>query len=133
MNLKPSTKKKILHTLLLITSLFGYLEWGGNQHMFIFQVEIELFSKAIQAPESFLHPAILIPLSGQFILLYTLFQPIPGKILSFAGICGISLFMILLLFIGIISSNWKIIVSTIPYNISAIIAIRFYRKHITNR
>ena len=38
-------KSKILNFLLIIFSLFGYLEWSGNQHIFLFEAEIEIFSK----------------------------------------------------------------------------------------
>ncbi len=30
-------KSKILNFFLIITSLLGYLEWGGNSHSFLFQ------------------------------------------------------------------------------------------------
>ena len=36
---------KILIGSIVISSLFGYLEWGQGYHAFLYQVEIEFFSK----------------------------------------------------------------------------------------
>jgi len=76
-------KAKILNALLLVTSLFGYLEWGGNNHLFLFQAEGEIFSKLISDPTSVIHPFILLPIIGQALLLITLFQKTPHKLISY--------------------------------------------------
>lgn len=33
-------KGKIFNIILIITSLFGYLEWSGDSHSFLFQAEV---------------------------------------------------------------------------------------------
>ncbi|MFT3843452.1 MAG: hypothetical protein QM725_00215 [Lacibacter sp.] len=120
--------KRFINICLFITSLFGYLEWGKNQHSFIFQAEAEIFSKLFSNPQSFLHPFILIPLFGQLLLLYTIISKQQSKALTITAILFIGLLMLLLLFIGIIDLNYKILFSTFPFLITAIIALRIHFK-----
>ena len=120
--------KKMINACLLISSLFGYLEWGIDHHSFIFQIEAELFLKAHNDASGFVHPLILIPLCGQMFLIYTLFQTTPSRILSLMGLICLSIFLLFLLFIGLLESNIKIIVSTLPFIISGIFVIKYNRK-----
>ncbi|MBK8627831.1 MAG: hypothetical protein IPN86_20380 [Saprospiraceae bacterium] len=108
-------KSKILNALLIVTSLFGYLEWSGNSHTFLFQAEAEILYKLFTSPTSVVHPFILLPLIGQILLLITLFQKSPSKILTYISISGLGLLLGFMFVIGIISQNYKIILSTIPF------------------
>jgi len=114
-------KSKVLNMLVLISSLFGFLEWGGGHKMFLFQLEAEVFSKFIQEPLSILHPFIILPFLGQALLLITLFQKRPGKLLTYSGIAGIGILLLLMFFIGCLNLDFKILLSTIPF-----LAISFY-------
>ena len=120
--------KKLLNFCLLLTFLIGYLEWGKNSHLFIFQAEAELFSKAIDKPLEVLHPFILIPFVGQLLLLFTLFQKEPGKLLTFISLGCLSLLILLLFFIGLMGMNIKMIICSLPFIITGILIIRQYRK-----
>lgn len=113
---------------MLITSLFGYLEWGGNKHSFLFQIEGEIFSKLFTDPISILHPFTVLPLLGQVLLLFTLFQKKPNKTLTYISIAGLGVLLVFMFFIGILSLNYKIIISTIPFLVVSILAISLYRK-----
>lgn len=121
-------KSKILNFLLLITSLIGYLEWGGNSHLFLFQAEAEIFSKLFTTPLSVLHPFILFPLIAQVMLIVTLFQKKPSILLTYISIGGLGILLVFMFLIGIMSLNFKIIFSTIPFIVVAILAIRHYRN-----
>lgn len=123
--------KKLLNLCLLLTFLIGYLEWGKNSHLFIFQAEAELFSKALDKPLEVLHPFILIPFSGQLVLLFTLFQKEPGKVLTFISLACLSLLMLLLFLIGLLEMNSKMIVFNLPFIITGIFIFRHYRKRKT--
>ncbi|HEY9113437.1 MAG TPA: hypothetical protein VIN10_01980 [Bacteroidales bacterium] len=114
-------KSKVLNMLVLISSLFGFLEWGGGNKMFLFQLEAEVFSKFIQDPLSTLHPFIILPFLGQALLLITLFQKKPGKILTYFGISGIGTLLLVMFLIGCLNLDFKILLSTIPF-----LAISFY-------
>jgi hypothetical protein len=120
--------KKIFNFLLIFTSLFGYTEWGSNHHAFIFEMEKELLVHFISEMGAFSHPLILIPLIGQLLLILTLFHKEPNKKLTFIGLGCLSLIILMFLFAGILSTNFKIIGSTIPFFVVAIITVRSYRK-----
>jgi hypothetical protein len=121
-------KTKLLNLLLLTTSFFGYLQWSGNSHMFLFEAEVEIFKKLFTDPGSVVHPFILFPLGGQLILIFTLFQKEPGKVLTFLALGALSLLFLLMFFIGLISLNLKILLSTIPFIIIGIITVRTHLK-----
>lgn len=121
-------KKKLLNLGLLLTSLLGYLEWGQGNKMFLFQMEGEILSKLFSDPLGVLHPFVILPLIGQIILLCTLFQKQPAKALTYIGLACVALLLLLIFFIGIISSNVKLLFSTLPFLLIAILVIREHRK-----
>lgn len=114
--------------MLIITSLFGYLEWGGGNKIFLFQAEQEIFVKLFQDPLSVAHPFTLLPLFGQLILLFTLFQRSPGRILTLMGLGCLSILLSFMFLIGLISFNFKILVSTVPFLVVGILTIMELRK-----
>jgi len=121
-------KGKILTSLLIVSSLFGYLEWGQNNHMLLFQAEAEIITKLFTDPLSALHPFTVLPLLGQVLLLITLFQKRQSKILTYIGIGGIGILLALMFLIGCMELNFKILFSTIPFLVLAFLTIRYHRK-----
>jgi len=121
-------KGRIINLLLILTSLTGYLEWGGNSHSFLFQAEGEILSKLFTNPMSVLHPFTSVPMIGQVVLIITLFQNRPSKLLTYSGIFAIGILLVFMFVIGILSSNFKIMLSTIPFMFMAVIALRHYRN-----
>ena len=122
-------KSKVLNLLLMITSLIGFLEWGGNNHSFLFQVEATLLSKILTDPASVMHPLTILPLLGQIALVATLFQRTPNKKLSYIGIGCLGILLGWMFAIGLMSLNFKIILSTIPFLGVAILTIRHNREN----
>lgn len=122
-------KGKIYNLLLVITSLFGYLEWGKENHLFLFQAEAEIFKKFFTSPDSVLHPFILLPFAGQILLLLTLLQKQPNRIMTFIGLGCIGILLAFMLFVGCLSLNIKIILSTLPFLIIAFLTIKFQRSN----
>lgn len=96
--------------------------------MFLFQGEIEIMSKLFNDPTSVIHPFTLLPLFGQLLLIYTLFQKEPGKIPTYLGLGSIGILLLFMFVIGLISLNYKILVSTIPFIITGILVIRNFRE-----
>lgn len=121
-------KLKILNACLIVTPLFGYLEWGTDSSSFLFQVEMVVLSKLFQDPVAAVHPFTLIPLFGQIMLLVTLFQREPSRLLTMIGIVLISFLLLFIAFIGVISLNYKIALSTLPFIVTAVFAVREIRK-----
>lgn len=121
-------KGKILNALLILTSLIGYLEWSGDSSSFLFQAEAEIFSKLFSDPQSVLHPFTVIPFIGQLVLAVTLLQKKPGKVLTYTGILALGFLMVFLFVIGWISMNYKIIGSTVPFLVVAVLTVIHLRK-----
>ena len=125
-------RKKLLILGLILTSLVGYLEWGGGNHMFLIEGEIDIIRQMIDRSASILHPLVLLPLAGQVLLLYTLFQKDADKILIFIGIIFIAILFLVILLTGILGAGWKVIVSTIPFlglSIYTVISLRWTREY----
>ncbi len=121
-------QSKFLNVLLFLTSLIGLLEWGGGNSQFLFQIEGEILSKIFKDPLSVLHPFTMLPMAGQLLLLATLFQKRPSSKITYWAIGLIWLLFGLILFIGIITLNFKILLSTFPFLISAFVTIKFRRS-----
>lgn len=117
-------KNRLLIVLLLITSLFVYLEWGGDNSSFLFKLEFDVLGKLISNPVSVLHPFVILPLLGQMLLLIALFFNSPGKWLLFAGIVFLSLLPAVILLVGLLSVNIKILLSLLPYLVVLILVVR---------
>lgn len=120
-------RKKLLNLLLLLTSLLGYLEWGAHKE-FLFEIEYDLihywlFTGSPSADE-LTHPAVVMPLVGQVLLLITLFQKTPSRRLMYFGMAGIGALMLFIMVVGIAALRWKIFISALPFIITAIAAIR---------
>jgi len=122
-------KGKILNLALVLTSLVGYLEWGTENRMFLFQGEALIISKLFSNPESVIHPFVLLPLFGQIILIVTLFQKIPGKRLTVIGMTSVAILLALLFVIGIMSLNYKILLSSIPFIAILVVTIFQLRQN----
>jgi len=114
-------KGKLLNLALVLTSLIGYLEWGSGNSMFLFQGESLIISKLFTDPKSVIHPFVLLPLFGQVLLIITLFQRRPAKWLTIIGMTSIALLLALLFVIGVMSLNYKILLSSIPFLATAVI------------
>lgn len=119
---------KTLNFLLIISSLFGYLEWGQDNSTFLFQAEYDVIKNIYSNLKSAAHPFTLIPLFGQILLLITLFQKKPSKTLTYLGIICLGLLLGLMFFIGTFTSKFNVLFSTLPFIILSIITIRNMRK-----
>jgi hypothetical protein len=113
---------------LIISFLFCYLEWGEGNSAFFFEVEFLLFSKEKGTAENFLHPAILVPFSGQLLLLYALINKKAHKAWAVTGMLLQASLVLFVLLIGIMSMNGKIVASTLPYLLFCFLYILHIRK-----
>lgn len=106
--------QRIAVIVLIITSLLPYLEWG-NQSAFLFQMEYEILFSGKHGIENLVHPAIVLPLAGQVLLLISVFQKAPKIALVIPGIVLLGILILLVLLTGILSKNPRIQVSTLPF------------------
>lgn len=114
---------------MVLTSLFGYLEWGGDNSTFLFQAEILLLSRLVNDAESIMHPFTILPMLGQLVLLYTIFQKRSGRLLTFIGVVGIGILLGFMFIIGVISMHYYTALSTVPFLATAVLTIRHHRKN----
>jgi hypothetical protein len=122
-------KLKILNFLVIISSLLPYLEWAGGNSGFLFQLEAEVLYKLFTSPLETLHPFVLIPLIGQILLCTTLLRNNISKKTTYVSIAFLALLILLIAFIGIINSNLKVVLSTLPFIVFGTWSILDHKKY----
>lgn len=125
--------KHLLNLLLVITSLLGYLEWGKDESIFLLEGEILIISKLFTDFTSVIHPFILLPMAGQILLIVTLFQKSPSRLLTYLGLGSIGILLFFMFLIGLLSLNYKILFSTIPFLVTGFFVIMKNRKPKTEK
>lgn len=120
-------KARVLNFLLLATSLCAYLEWGGKQHLFLFQAELMLFSKLMHDPLAVLHPMIVLPFIGQVLLLITLFQKKPNKLYTILSLIFLGMLIVFIFVVGLLSLNMKITIASFPFIVISILILKQIR------
>jgi hypothetical protein len=123
-----NSKNKLLVVLIIISSLIGYLEWGGGNSAFLFEMEKDVLSKLFTFPNSVIHPLTIFPILGQVMLLVSLFRDPLNKKLVYWGIALIAILLLFILFIGLLELNWKIIVCSLPFALVTGMFIYLNRK-----
>ena len=121
-------KTKALNMGVVLASLIGRMEWGQNNQAFLYEAEWEVLSKLFVDPLSVAHPFTFIPILGQIVLIITLFQRKPGRVYSLGGFIAIAILMAMILLVGFLSLNYKIILSTIPFIAMGVLSIRHHRR-----
>lgn len=121
-------RTKALLILIIIASLLGFMEWGQNNTAFVFEAEFQIIKGLFTDITSVIHPLTIIPLIGQLVLLFALFQKSPSKSLIYVGIVAIGILYILLLLVGFIAMRFSTIASTLPFFILLILLIKQIRQ-----
>ena len=121
-------KTKRLVFFLLISSLFAYLEWGGGNSSFLFQMEWDIIKKMMHDPASILHPFTLLPMLGQSLLIISLFLKEPPNWILLLGTALIGLLLFFILLIGFLSLNLLVVISVLPFCVTSIFVIWFFVK-----
>ena len=96
--------------------------------MYLWEGEWQILQRLVTAPGSVLHPFTLLPLLGQVVLLITLFQRQPSRWLTYLGIAGIGLLLVLMFMIGLIGANWKILLFSLPFLVVAVFTLVYHRR-----
>ena len=117
------TKIKWIHLGLVASFLIGYMEWGKDQKMFIFQAFADIFEKGLADPVTFLHPFILFPLVGFLGILYALFKSKQSRTLTLLSIGSMALIMLFIFFIGVFMGNVKMILYNLPFMVFMVLEV----------
>ena len=104
--------KRIIIVLLILSILFLYFEWGGNNKAFAFQMIGDIFSSG---KESLFHPLILLPLLGIIGLLYSLFKTNGSKKILWISILMPGVLVLLTLIVSLMSVNLKMAVAPVVF------------------
>lgn len=127
-NTDPMGKKQLLAAGLFISFFFGYLEWGTGNTAFVYEGFLEVISNAQRLKSNFTHPLIVLPLIGQIIFLVSSFNKSLKNKWLITALVLTGLLFIMILLAGILSTNFKIIVSALPYLIFAIAMVQTIQK-----
>ena len=122
------SRTKKINLALLLTSFAGYLEWGGGSHGFLLTLEAEVLKKLFSDPVAVLHPFTVLPLLGQIMLMATLLQKEPSRVLSMLGMISLGILLLMIFLIGILTINLKILLSAVPFLVAAYLAIHNFRR-----
>ncbi len=110
-----SSRRRWINGFLVLSSLVGYLRWGGGQNAFFLEIEAGILSELTNKPLDLLHPAIGMPFSGQILLLITLFQSVPNRVVSWLGFGLLSPLILFVLIISIAAGELEMMLSVLPY------------------
>ncbi len=116
----------MLNLGLLLTSLIGYHEWGADNSYYIFQMEREVITKMMENFSNALSPFVLLPMLGQLLLIFTLFQKSPSRKLTYLGIVMLSALLVFIFLIGAGTYNVKVVLSFIPFIAMVVLTIRHH-------
>lgn len=106
--------KSILYLLLILGFSCCYMTWGVNQTAFVFQVEYLVFTEKDHITSNFSNPLILAGSLAQLILVLAIFHLIKNKYVIMFAIGMLDIIVLLILLAGLLTVNWKIIISTLP-------------------
>lgn len=120
--------KRFINIGILVSSLLGYMEWGTNQNSFLFEIEYELLFNQKNFIDNITHPLILGSLTGQLLILICIVKNNCSKTMNFIGMALLSCIILLILTAGILSSQIKMIGSTLPFLFFAGMLIYHHKK-----
>lgn len=118
--------KKLAIFCLFATFMFCYLEWPGN-HYFVFEVAYELLFQKSEKADAFSHPLVALPFLGQLLALIAVFLPNPKRWMIITAISLMGTLVLMLLIVGALGLNWKILLAILPFVASAVWCLRLFK------
>lgn len=113
---------------LVVSSMLGYLEWGNNQHVVLWEAEWDILTTLAVNPMQVIHPLTIIPMIGQVLLITCMLQHYPSKWLIWLGMGAIASLLVLMFAIGLLGLRWRIVGSTLPFIITAFLTAHYLLK-----
>ena len=105
-----------LGAALVLTSGMAYLRWGGgSQSAFLFEMEGTVLEKLTTDPLSVLHPFVILPMSGQLLLIGNTLLPRPRPGILLAGLALLGSLLSFVLLAGILGKDPAVAGSCIPF------------------
>lgn len=131
-NVRKGLTNPIIIIFLFLSTLFPYLEWGGQQKTFLFEIEYQVILTIFNDPIKVLHPLILIPMIGQCLILYFgLFAK--RNLMVYVGIILIGVLMTFIILGGLMSSKIAVILSCFPFILCSTSYIYFNNRKVSRQ
>ncbi|MBI5915210.1 MAG: hypothetical protein HY842_07530 [Bacteroidetes bacterium] len=105
-----------------------YLEWGSDQSSFLFQIPFTIFAEKKDLLSTLTHPLIIFGFAGQLMLLVSAIRKVPNRIVNLIGWLCLAVIVLLVLLSGLLSFNWRILLSTVPFIVLSVLFFRNRRK-----
>lgn len=121
--------KKIALLCLFISFLFCYLEWPPDNHYFVYELAYNLLFEKTEKANAFLHPLVMLPFLGQLLALIAVFIPKPKRWMVITAIALMGTLVLMLLIVGALGLNWKILAGVVPFVGAAVWCWREFRKN----
>ncbi len=106
-------------TALLLTSGLAWLEWGAYSQC-LFAMEFHLLTGGA-GEGTFLHPAVVLPLLGQLLLLGAVL--VPRRWLLLTGSVPLFLLLMLVFLPGLMAGNLRMALSPLPFLVLCVLAL----------
>jgi hypothetical protein len=120
--MEKAARRRWLNIALLLTSGLGYLEWA-DQRAILFGVEGQLLTQLFDRGVAIVHPAVAFPFLGQLLLIFACIANPPKMWRTYVASAAIGALHLMIFYIGIISGNFLMISSVIPFLALSVFAV----------
>lgn len=127
-NEKRGAMNRWLYLLLLVFFSLAYMEWGGGNHSFVFEVQRKVFTEPEQLIANLTHPVIITGFAGQIVLVIAFFNRALRSAWIVAAIGLLAIPVSLILLSGALAGNIRVIGSTLPFLALATLLLLELRK-----
>lgn len=117
-----------LFLLLIPAFLLCYMEWGGGQSGFVWDVFIKVLTEKEKLRDNLMHPVILSGLLGMLAMLYCGIAAHPPRKVQLITLLLPGIVVLLILLSGLLSQNVKMVLSAFPYITISLLIIRSGKK-----
>lgn len=121
-------KGKLLNVLLIVASLFGVLPDNYGSGLFFYEAEAKVVGEFFGANSPYVQTYMIFPLTAQLLLVGTLFQKEPSKLITYIALLGLAFIYVVISFLELVIFGPEYSLGSIPYAIAVFFAIRHYGK-----
>lgn len=122
------TMKRLAALSLFLSFFVCYMEWPPDNSAYVAEIAYQILFQRDDQSDTLLHPIILLPFLGLLLVLYSALRKEPNRRVIFTAMALMGVLVLLLLAIGIMGGNIKIVLSTLPFIGASIWCFRVFRK-----
>lgn len=125
------TMKRLAALSLFLSFFVCYMEWPPDNSAFVGEMAYQILFQRDDHTDTLLHPMILLPFLGLLLVLYAALRKEPDKRVIFTAMALMGVLVLLLLAIGIMGGNAKIVLSTLPFIGASVWCFRVFKQNKT--